>query len=86
MHFPADRRRTTIVLPTPHYPISIVHELGHVLDEALNFDHEATPVTAYAKTDRYEAFAEAFTSWLYWGYGDEPDPATRYLFESCSSS
>ena len=48
-----------------HHPLAMmVHELGHVLDESLRFEHDAAPVTAYAETDRREAFAEAFTAWL----------------------
>lgn len=61
---PLDRRHTTVVLPQPVEPRTIVHELGHVLDEVLGFEHIAKPVTAYAENDRYEAFAEAFSAWL----------------------
>lgn len=70
------RRQTTIVLPTLNldYPFElnpylVVHELGHVLDEILGFEHIIPPVTKYAEVNRYEAFAEAFTLWLcpeYW--------------------
>lgn len=79
-HMPRDRRRTTIVIPAPVPPVVIVHELGHALDEALGFGHAAESVTSYAQTNRAEAFAEAFTSWLYYGYGDEPDAVTCALF------
>jgi hypothetical protein len=60
--------KTTIVLPgyLPYY--HIVHEIGHVLDEYLNFEHKTIPVTEYAKTNRQESFAEAFTAWLFYGY------------------
>ena len=75
-------RHTTIILPNLIPLAYVIHELGHVLDESLGFIHIAEPVTEYAKTDRGEAFAEAFTSWLFWGYGDEPDESTKYLFES----
>lgn len=78
----ADLRHTTVVLPSLQSLDVVVHELGHVLDECLGFSHIASPVTEYAKVDRGEALAEAFTSWLFWGYGDEPDESTRYLFES----
>lgn len=62
----ADRRRTTIVLPTRaalEIPL-LVHELGHVLDERLGFELTAAPVTAYARGSRMEAFAEAVRGWL----------------------
>lgn len=81
-HMPRARRRTTIVLPQPRHAVVIVHELGHALDEALGFPHIAQPVSDYARTNRWEAFAEAFTSWLFWGYADDPDPETAALFAS----
>jgi len=74
-------RHTTVVLPSLIPLAYVVHELGHVLDESLGFSHIAEPVTEYAKVDRMEAFAEAFTSWLFWGYGKEVDKSTEYLFE-----
>lgn len=77
---PADRRVTTIVMPSVLHPIHIVHEIGHALHETLDFDPEPPPVTAYARTDKFEAFAEAFTSWC-WpnpSYG-RIDPETRAL-------
>ncbi len=77
-----DSRKTTVVLPIPVHPIVIVHELGHVLDEALGFEHIAEPITKYARLDRGEAFAEAFLA-QYYLYGDRPiDEATQALFES----
>ena len=75
-------RHSTVVLPNLVSLAVIVHELGHVLDESLGFTHIAEPVTEYAKVDRGEAFAEAFTSWLFWGYGKEINKSTEYLFES----
>jgi hypothetical protein len=58
-------RVSTVVLPRPQEPWVVVHELGHVLHEALAFDtHDPVPVSAYARTDRWEAFAEAFTAWV----------------------
>jgi hypothetical protein len=62
-------RRVTVVLPVPETPRIVLHELGHVLDwhlisragEAIDFQ----PVSAYAKTNRMEAFAEAFVAWCY---------------------
>ena len=75
---------TTIVMPTPLEPCLVVHELGHALDETLAFQHLAAPVTQYALTNRQEAFAEAFTAWLYW-YGDQDaflqDLPTLALFD-----
>jgi hypothetical protein len=62
---PADDRGTGVVLPVPQDPEIVVHELGHALHEAIGFDcHTPTPVTEYAKTDTWEAFAEAFTVWV----------------------
>lgn len=94
-------RHTTVVIPHAtddapwvyrryghHRPIAgIIHELGHVLDETLRFEHNATPVTAYAHTNRREAFADAFTAWLIpsylpsYGSTTPVDPATTALFE-----
>jgi hypothetical protein len=56
-------RVTTVALPAPVEPWVIVHELGHVLDEQLEFAFTPKPVTDYAETHRMEAFAEAFTAW-----------------------
>lgn len=95
-------RRTTVVIPhlvdkAPlvrakyghHHSVAMmVHELGHVLDESLGFDHDASPVTEYAKTDRAEAFAEAFTAWLIpsylpsYGSRSVVDDATLALFNN----
>lgn len=97
----AQDRHTTVVIPDltdeapwvrqrfgHHHPVAaMVHELGHVLDEALRFEHTATPVTRYAQTDRCEAFAEAFTAWLIpsylpsYGSVARVDGATLALFE-----
>jgi len=60
----------------------VVHELGHVLDEVLNFEWIAAPITKYAESNRCEAFAEAFVGYLY-RYGNHPlDEATLALFDS----
>lgn len=83
---PAARRATTIVLPIARHeqprPLrwTIVHELGHVLDERLGFTHTAVPVNDYAARNRYEAFACAFTAWLFYEPA-EPDPASLSLFD-----
>ena len=78
----------TIVLPFFNIELpclsDVIHELGHMLDDVTPFfryHSEIKPVTEYAKTDFCEAFAEAFTSWLLWGYGDQPDNETIYYFE-----
>jgi hypothetical protein len=83
-------RTTTIVLPVVEMakPDIVVHELGHALHEALGWEHDAKPVTEYATTDRFEAFAESFRAWLFW-YGDQDaldrDQATLDLFERLSA-
>lgn len=83
LHRPADDRPTTIVLPVVEPPKYVVHEIGHAVDELTGFTHLARPVTKYAKTNRREAFAEAFTAWLWPGYirWVIDDPATRCFFE-----
>lgn len=78
-------RRTTVVIPEAAKTVwveHVVHELGHVLHESLEFEHDASPVSWYGETNRYEAFAEAFTSWLIPGYGKVPDARTRAYFEA----
>lgn len=84
----------------------ILHELGHALDDALNdrlcSESEApfitktplaVPLTKYAFTNRWEAFATAFQAWAteylekpVWGYTTktdllERDPATYHFFD-----
>jgi hypothetical protein len=62
---PRSARRATIVLPFgPGRTATVVHELGHALDEVLEHEWSAKPVSAYARVDRFEAFAEAFTAWV----------------------
>lgn len=91
------RRHVTVVLPYRRYvfkPSVVVHELGHVLHDALDFDHDALPVTMYANTTRFEAFAEAFAAWVMpfgHGYGAakdrlyDHDRATVALFEELAA-
>lgn len=86
-------RVTTVVLPVTLRPAqaiaTIVHELGHVLDEQIGFDrHTPEPVSAYARTNSYEAFAEAFEAWVVPELAADKDLAvlagdeqTRRLFE-----
>jgi hypothetical protein len=61
---PRARRRTTVVLPERETLRTVVHELGHVLDEALDFDFYPSPVDWYAATNGSEAFACAFECWM----------------------
>ena len=84
----------TIIMPTPQMegypyrllPALVVHELGHQLDDILGNQLLVTPVTYYAMRDREEAFAEAFTCWLFPRYGqyydiiDRIDDKTMALF------
>ena len=77
---PKTLRRTTIVIPYMETPMGIIHELGHVLDEALDFSHSAIPITEYAKINDCEAFTEALVGWLFEDCG-EPDEETTALFE-----
>jgi hypothetical protein len=42
----------------------VIHELGHALDDVLDYEWWAKPVSAYAQVDDHEAFAEAFTAWV----------------------
>lgn len=86
-HRPAADRLVRVVLPT--YPARrrqqpwwrvrvVVHELGHVLDWRLGFTHTAEPLNDYAATNRWEAFAEAFTAWV-WGH--QLDARTKALLD-----
>lgn len=88
---PADRRRTTIVLPTPAvatYRI-ILHELGHVLHEHTAYHDEVVPITTYAQTNHFEAFAEAFSAWLWPAYAAKDlrsiDPRVDAFFDLIAS-
>lgn len=85
---PASERVTTIVLPTMVPPITVVHELAHALHETIDFEYHPNPVSKYAHTNRYEAFAEALTTHLHYGYADEDilysDRRTMVLFAELS--
>lgn len=54
----------------------MIHEIGHALDWAViersGHAHTFTPVTPYARTNRMEAFAEAFRAW-FWPFGEFPE-------------
>ena len=64
-HRAKSARRPTIVLPFgPGETATVVHELGHALDEVLGEEWLTQPVSRYARVDRFEAFAEAFTAWV----------------------
>lgn len=86
-------KRTTIIMtdlqleyPKALRPVMVVHELAHCLHEVLDFEPHPRPVTKYAQVDKWEAFAEAFTLWLFPSYGqyyrilEEIDEKTRALF------
>lgn len=90
-HYGATDGEVTIVLPVPATPETIIHELGHALDETLGFAHSPAPVSRYAKVNRVESFAEAWTAWIserlglpWLGY-ERPDPETAALFESLAA-
>ncbi len=70
-----------MVLPRLPTLAVVIHELGHVLDESLGFRQIVNPVTEYAKINRREAFAEAFTTLFFWNYGNEIDEGTRAFLE-----
>ncbi len=55
----------TIVLPAPRPPAAIIHEIGHVIHGHLGWRLALPANTEYAKTDRFEAFAESFTALFY---------------------
>jgi hypothetical protein len=64
-HRPRSARRPTVVLPYgPGRTATVVHELGHALDDVLGYEWSAKPISDYARVDGYEAFAEAFTAWV----------------------
>jgi hypothetical protein len=85
-HRPRSARRATIVLPFgPHRTATVVHELGHALDEVLGYEWLAKPVSDYARVDPFEAFAEAFTAWVGLpSYQTERDRLYRIDRESAS--
>jgi len=64
-HRPRSARRATIVLPSgPGRTATVIHELGHALDDVLEYEWLAKPVSNYGKVDPFEAFAVAFTAWV----------------------
>ena len=60
LRLPRSRRVTTVCLPLEVESWAVVHELGHVLHEALEFEPAPRPVDEYAGTNSHEAFARAF--------------------------
>lgn len=51
--------------PRREKPWIVVHELGHVLDWAIEFERpNMTPTSWYAGLNTYETFAEAFTVYV----------------------
>jgi hypothetical protein len=85
-HRPRAARSTTVVLAAAEPPRTVVHELGHVLHARLDWQHVPRPVSWYAETNWYEAFAEAFTSWLIPGYAAHPDAAFLHLMEELAGT
>ena len=85
---PRSRRVTTVCLPLDAESWAIVHELGHVLHEALAFEPSPWPVDDYAATNSHEAFARAFDAWImpyFWPAERarlEKDPETVMLFRN----
>lgn len=66
-HLSKDKRATTIVLLDGDHDSrnTILHEIGHLLDERLNFDRPGFyPLNDYAETNAYEAFATSFQAYL----------------------
>lgn len=65
----------TIVLPDPRpeLPRTLVHEIGHVVDFHMGFGVMLPAITRYAQTNRREAFAVAFTAWVYPSYARLPE-------------
>lgn len=61
---PRSRRMTTVCLPLEVESWAVVHELGHVLHEALEFEPAPWPVDDYAGKNSHEAFARAFDAWI----------------------
>lgn len=56
-------KSTTVVLPMVPTVNVVVHEIGHAIHEAVDFDFELAPVDDYAARNKYEAFAMAFASY-----------------------
>lgn len=83
LHRPLADRSPKVILPTnPDYRWDtwygvqvVVHELGHVLHQRVGWGYVAEPVTEYAETNHYEAFAEAFATWIWGGQIDAPTTA-----------
>lgn len=66
---PRSEQRSTVVMPRVHELLGdrlvvVVHELGHALDEELDWTHTPKTTTEYSESNGYEAFAEAFTAWV----------------------
>lgn len=97
LHLPLSSRRSTIALldNDSENKLTILHELGHAIHEYFGYDYfDILPLTEYAETNRFEAFATAFQAWLtpymdkeIYGYCTrdrllETDPKTYWLFEN----
>ena len=62
----------------------VVHELGHALHALIDHDLEVEPVTEYGMVNKYEAFADAFTFWV-WPQYQEFYPILRQIDEHTQS-
>ncbi len=76
------KQRTTLCIPVEETPETFVHEFGHVLDETLGFEWLLSPICQYAKTNRFEAFACAFTAFIvpHTVHKDRPLTNDEWLF------
>jgi hypothetical protein len=81
MHRPKAQREITVALPQQIGPMTVIHELGHVLHARLGWRWDAQPVSEYAATNRFEAFAEAFLAWCQPHHAKRPDAATFDYFD-----
>lgn len=80
-----DQRKTTIILPIHESVWTIIHELGHVLHEVVDFSIKPIPITNYAKTNYCESFAESFCAYIHFSYTKnrlkDYDPKTLKFFQ-----
>ncbi len=86
-NLPRDLRHPTIVLTEIEEPPIVIHELGHVLHGTINFNYSPMPISEYAETNRFEAFAEAFSAFVLPNYspihiGEEAEWLFSYLANS----
>ena len=84
-HHVRDRRTTVALLDgDENDELVILHELGHVLDERLGWDHpDIAPMNAYAATNSHEAFAVAFQSYYTFGENKHFFHTRAQVLEKC---